>query len=167
MTAMNCVQADLFVSGHEGYHTFRIPALVVAPGGVLLAFAEGRRHGRGDAGEIDLVLKRSTDGGATWSPIQIIASERGMTCGNPCPVVDTDTGVIWLPFCKNLADGGETLICQGKAPRTVWLTHSVDGGVTWARPVEITAAVKQPDWTWYATGPGHGIQLRSGRLVVP
>lgn len=70
-----------------------------------------------------------------------------MTCGNPCPVVDRRTGIIWLPFCKNLADGNETLITQGKAPRTVWITYSDDDGQSWAEPVEITAAVKKREWT--------------------
>ena len=162
-----CVQEALFVSGEGGYHTYRIPALVVTVAGTLLAFAEGRKHGRGDAGEIDLILRRSFDSGRTWSACQVVVSEAGMTCGNPCPVVERESGTIWLPFCKNLAEGGETLICEGKAPRTVWITHSVDDGQTWAQPREITASVKDPQWTWYATGPCHGIQLASGRLVVP
>lgn len=160
-------QSDLFSSGQEGYHTFRIPALAVTTQGTLLAFAEGRKVGRGDAGEIDLVLKRSVDQGVTWQPLQLVVTDPGMTCGNPCPVVDRDTGIIWLPFCKNLADGDEDLITQGKAPRTVWITASHDDGATWAPPKEITASVKEPTWTWYATGPTHGIQLRSGRLVIP
>lgn len=164
---MKLEQFDLYTSGQEDYHTFRIPALAVTTHGTLLAFAEGRKAGRGDAGEIDLVLKRSIDNGVTWQPLQIAVSETGMTCGNPCPVVDRDTGVIWLPFCKNLAAGDENLITQGKAPRTVWITHSHDDGATWAAPQEITAAVKDPSWTWYATGPTHGIQLRTGRLVIP
>ena len=164
---MELDQIDLYTAGQAGYHTFRIPALAVTTQGTLLAFAEGRKQGRGDAGEIDLVLKRSVDNGATWQPMQLVVSEPAMTCGNPCPVVDRDTGVIWLPFCKNLADGDENLITQGKAPRTVWITHSRDDGVTWAAPTEITSAVKDPTWTWYATGPTHGIQLQSGRLLIP
>jgi len=160
-------QTTLFQSGTEGYHTFRIPALACTPQGTLLAFAEGRKNGRGDAGEIDLVLKRSVDHGATWQPLQLILHEEAMTYGNPCPVVDRETGTIWLPFCKNLADGNEDLITQGKAPRTVWITHSNDEGTTWAEAEEITAAVKDPSWTWYATGPTHGIQLQNGRLLIP
>ena len=162
-----CVQETLYTSGEGSYHTYRIPALAVTGRGTLLAFAEGRKHGRGDAGEIDLILRRSFDNGRTWSPIQVVVTEAGMTCGNPCPVVERETGAIWLPFCKNLADGGETLICEGKAPRTVWITHSVDDGQSWSEPRDITASVKDPQWTWYATGPCHGIQLDSGRLVVP
>jgi sialidase-1 len=67
----------------------------------------------------------------------------------------------------NRADGDESLIRKGLAPRTVWVTRSDDDGETWAEPVEITADVKRPGWTWYATGPCHAIQLRTGRLVVP
>lgn len=160
-------QTNLFTHGQDGYHTYRIPALIVSAQGTILAFCEGRKHGRGDAGEIDIVLKRSSDGGQTWSEMQLVVSEDGMTCGNPCPVVDRSTGTIWLPFCKNLAEGDENLITQGKAPRTVWITHSTDDGMTWVEPTEITADVKNPSWTWYATGPCHGIQLTSGRLLIP
>jgi len=167
MEAKAPTQIDLFSSGQEGYHTYRIPALAVTSRGTILAMCEGRKHGGGDSGQIDLLLRRSTDNGRTWEETQLIASEEDMTCGNPCPVVDAGTGTIWLPFCKNRADGPETMICEGKAPRTVWLTRSDDDGATWAEPVEITADVKHPSWTWYATGPCHGIQLSSGRLVVP
>ena len=160
-------QSDLFVAGEGGYHTYRIPALVVSTTGTLLAFCEGRKDSRSDAGKIDILLKRSHDGGTTWQERQLVVADDGMTCGNPCPVVDESTGTIWLPFCKNLGDGNEGLIVQGEAPRTVWMTKSDDDGLSWAEPVEITDDVKAPSWTWYATGPGHGIQLTSGRLLVP
>lgn len=165
--AAHLAQSDLFVSGQEGHHTFRIPALAVTARGVLLAFAEGRKDGGGDAGVIALLLKRSFDHGVTWQPLQAVATRADMTCGNPCPVLDRTTGKLWLLFCQNLADGDERLIVEGKAPRTVWLTFSNDDGATWAPPREITANVKAPTWTWYATGPTHGIQLRSGRFVIP
>ncbi len=160
-------RTDLWVGGEGGYHTYRIPALAVSPRGTLLAFCEGRRHSRSDWGEIDLLLRRSPDGGRTWQETQVVVTEPGTTCGNPAPVVDRQTGTIWLLFCKNPAAGGEPLIRKGLAERTVWLTHSTDDGARWAPPVEITAGVKRPHWTWYATGPCHGIQLRHGRLLVP
>ncbi len=157
----------LFDGGRDGYHTYRIPALLVAANGDLLAFCEGRRDSKSDSGQIDLLMKRSTDGGRTWSDQTVVASEPGMTCGNPCPVVDRDTGHILMPFSKNRADGGEKLIVQGKAPRTVWITRSTNHGATWSEPEEITAQVKKNIWTWYATGPGHALQLASGRLIIP
>ena len=159
--------ASLFIHGTEGYNTFRIPALAVSSQGTLLAFCEGRRFDSHDTGDIDIVLKRSLDGGETWLPMQIVCQAGEDTAGNPAPVVDRETGTIWLPFTQNLASGPEALIVEGKAPRTVWLTWSNDDGASWSDPVEITASVKQPNWTWYATGPGHGIQLASGRLLVP
>ncbi len=160
-------QQDLFVSGEGGYARYRIPALAVSTKGTVLAFCEARKFTGQDSDQIDLFLRRSFDGGRTFEPVQVVATQEGWVCGNPAPVVDRDTGRIWLPFCKNLKDGDETMICEGKAPRQVWMTTSDDDGATWAEPWEITRDVKPPTWSWYATGPGHGIQLQSGRLVVP
>ncbi len=152
------MKARVFTSGRDGYHTYRIPALLVTKAGTLLAFCEGRRNGRGDHGDLDLLVKRSQDGGKTWSEQQLIYGEPGdVTIGNPCPVVDGDTGTVWLPFCRENDD--------------VLITHSEDDGETWADPVDITADVKKATWGWYATGPGVGIQLQrgehKGRLVIP
>ena len=146
-------QTDIFVSGTDGCHTYRIPAIVVSKKGTLLAFCEGRRKSSADHGDIDLVLKRSSDGGKTWGKMQLVWDDGANTVGNPCPVVDQATGAIWLSFTRN-NDG-------------VFVARSDDDGATWVKPVEITKGVKLPHWTWYATGPGHGIQLASGRLLIP
>lgn len=146
-------QDDIFISGHDGYHTFRIPALVVSKSGAVLAFCEGRKNSSSDSGDIDLVLKRSADSGETWGKMQLVWGDGQNTIGNPCPVVDRDTGAIWLAFTLN-NDG-------------VFVMKSTDEGATWEKPGEITGDVKLPDWTWYATGPGHGIQLKCGRLLIP
>jgi sialidase-1 len=137
--------------------------------GALLAFAEARRAGRGDAGDIDLVIKRSTDGGATWSALKVIGDNGSGTFGNPCPVIDRESGTIWLLTTQNLGEDKESQILDGtsKGGRTVWVMHSTDDGVTWSEPKDISASVKKADWTWYATGPGVGIQTRGGRLVIP
>lgn len=158
---------DLWERGTGDFHTYRIPALTVTTTGVVLAFCEGRRDGGGDAGQIDLLLRRSLDGGRTWEPQRTVDAEPGFTNGNPAPVVDRRTGTVVLLFSRNPADQDETDICAGRASRTVWVTRSIDEGLTWSTPEEITATAKQPDWTWYATGPGHGVQLASGRLVIP
>jgi len=144
---------DVFVGGREGYPIYRIPAMVVTKQGTLLAFCEGRKTGILDHGNLDVVLKRSFDRGATWGPLQVIEKQGFRTWGNPAPVVDQDTGKIWLPLSLD--------------NQRVFITSSQDDGATWAKPNEITDQVKPPDWKWYATGPGHSIQLASGRLLVP
>ena len=166
-------QDAVFVSGTEGYHTFRIPSAIVTPHGTVLAFCEGRKSGRGDAGNIDLVLRRSTDGGLTWSSLQTVWDDGPNTCGNPCPVVDRTTGTVWLLLTWNRGDDPEPKIIarQSKDTRRVFVTHSTDDGVTWTKPTEITDSTKLTNWTWYATGPGAGIQIERGphqrRLVIP
>jgi len=160
----------VFRSGDDGYHTFRIPSVIVTQKGTLLAFCEGRKKGRSDTGDIDIVLRRSSDNGATWSPLEVIWDDGENVCGNPCPVIDRDTGTIWLVLTYNLGVDSEHEIMGGKSEstRTVWLMKSVDDGTTWSTPLEITETAKKSDWTWYATGPGVGIQLKkSGRLVIP
>jgi len=94
-------QKDIFISGKEGYHTYRIPAAIVSANGTILVFCEGRKHSQTDYGDIDIVLKRSFDNGRTWEPMQIVADDGANTIGNPSPVVDRDTGTMWLLFCKN------------------------------------------------------------------
>ncbi|WP_248924590.1 sialidase family protein [Paenibacillus hamazuiensis] len=159
-------QQNLFVSGRDGYHTFRIPALLVTMKGTVLAFCEARKNGGGDAGDIDVVLRRSFDNGETWEPFRVIADDGTNTIGNPCPVQDRETGTIWLILCRNAEDGHEKDILAGRAAREVLVMRSDDDGETWSELTDITADVKRPEWTWYAAGPCHAIQLRSGRLLV-
>ena len=163
----------LWQSGQDGYHTYRIPALLVTGKGTVLAFCEGRKQHSHDTGDIDLLMKRSQDNGKTWSPAQILWDDGTNTCGNPCPILDRATGVIWLLLTWNDGRDREPEIIDGKSrdTRRVFLTSSRDDGATWAVPREITEEVKPADWTWYATGPGAGIQLErgpaAGRLIAP
>ena len=162
-------QASLFTSGEGGYHTYRIPALIVSRKGTLLAFCEGRKNSRSDTGKIDLLLKRSFDHGKTWSKTQIVWEDADNTCGNPCPVVDKKTGAIVLLLTHNLGSDTQRMIEErtSKGARTVWVARSEDDGATWSKPTDITKDVKRPNFTWYATGPGVGVQLKGGRLLVP
>jgi len=167
------VLSYVFKKGTEGYSSYRIPALIKTKSGAMLAFAEGRKNNCADEGDIDLVVKRSTDGGKTWSPLSVIWSDGVHTCGNPAPVVDQHTGKIHLLMTWNDGDDdiGEINSGTSKNTRRVFVTSSSDDGKTWETPKEITTTVKQPNWGWYATGPCHGIQLTQGphkdRLVIP
>ncbi|MBN2138714.1 MAG: exo-alpha-sialidase [Sedimentisphaerales bacterium] len=165
--------AQLFTSGTDGYDTYRIPALLTTNRGTLLAFCEGRKSGQGDSGNIDLILKRSYDCGRTWTAQQIVWDDADNTCGNPCPVQDRQTGDIILLMTWNHGDDRESEIKKntGEDTRHVYVTRSTDDGKTWSQPQRITDSVKKPEWRWYATGPGIGIQLKTppytGRLVIP
>jgi sialidase-1 len=169
LAAAATAQVELYRAGEGAYQSYRIPALIRTPKGTLLAFCEGRKNSGADAGDIDIVLRRSMDGGKTWSPARTVVDFGEDTAGNPTPVLERKTGTILLLFTRNPGKDTEKQIIAREpgAVRSVWITRSNDDGASWTPPVEITAQVKRPDWTWYATGPGNGIQLRSGRLVIP
>ncbi|GGR95376.1 hypothetical protein GCM10010252_37650 [Streptomyces aureoverticillatus] len=158
-----------FRAGREGYASFRIPAVVVTHAGTVLAFCEGRVGSQEDFGNIDVVLKRSTDGGRTWRPLQVVGANGTDLAGNPAPVV-LHTGRILLVQVRNAASATENAIRRGQVSaangRRVWLQYSDDDGLTWSSPREITQQVKKASWRWYATTPGHAIQLSGGRIVV-
>ncbi|WP_428331512.1 sialidase family protein [Mucilaginibacter sp.] len=179
-------EVPVFASGTEGYKTFRIPAIIKAPNGSLLAFCEGRVNGGGDFGNIQIVLKRSSDNGKTWSALQIVASNDTLQTDNAAPVVDsTDPrypkGRIFLFY--NTGNVSESKLRQGFGVREVWYKASVDNGLTWSAPVNITLQVHKPkqpefnkdynfneDWRSYANTPGHAVQfaegLYKGRIYV-
>ncbi len=161
--------SKVFIGGQDGYDTYRIPAIVKSSKGTLLAFCEGRKNGRSDSGDIDLILRRSQDGGKTWSKIITVWDDGHNTCGNPSPVVDSQTGRIHLLMTWNKGEDNEQEIRENKGigTRRVFVTFSDDDGQSWAKPVDITASAKKPEWTWYATGPCHSIQIGSGRIIVP
>ena len=147
---------DLFKNHKDGYNVFRIPTVIVAKSGKVLAFCEGRKS-LFDNGDIDLVMKTSTDNGKTWSSLKVVWDNDNNTCGNPAPVFDKVTGdVIVVATLNN---------------DKVFVLRSSDEGNNWETPLDITSSVKLPDWKWYATGPVHAIQLEQSafknRLVVP
>jgi sialidase-1 len=142
----------LFHSGQAGYFCFRIPALVVTGKGSILAFAEARKTNCADWDEIDLVVRRTDDGGKNWSDPRVLFHETKHSINQPTPIVDRETGVLWLVFCRD--------------NQSVLVTHSDDDGLTWSAPRDITIRTKDPSWKYVAAGPGHGIQLSGGRLLL-
>ncbi|GAA4619633.1 sialidase family protein [Actinoallomurus vinaceus] len=176
----------LFDGGREAvggvkYHSFRIPAVVRTKKNTVLAFAEGRVKGSADYGDIDLVYKRSTNSGASWSSLRRVVGSGAGTWGNPTPVADLRTGRIWLFMSWNSAHysetggHGTTRITQW-GQRKVYLSSSRDDGLTWSKPVDMTAKLKPKKlangktWAWDAVGPGTGIQTtvsHPGRLIAP
>jgi len=123
-------------------------------------------------GNIDIVLRRSLDGGQTWEPMQVVADLGNDACGNPCVVRDEVTNRLWLTLTRSRGQDTEEQIVAGKVPGTrVYVTHSDDDGVNWAKPSEISATVRKPSWGWYETDPGKGLYLRRNRtesqLLIP
>ena len=169
----------VFAAGTEGHKSYRIPAIVELPNNDLLAFCEGRVNGAGDFGNINIVMKRSSDKGETWSTLNTIVDAANLQAGNPAPVVDvTDpeypNGRIFLFY--NTGNNHEGEVRKGNGLREVWYITSVDGGFTWSAAVNITAQVHRPlqptvhaaynfseDWRSYANTPGHALQIQKGK----
>ncbi|WP_152362710.1 sialidase family protein [Microlunatus speluncae] len=163
----------IFDPADSGYHTYRIPALINS-GPTVLAFCEGRVSSGSDSGKIDIVLRRSTDGGTTWGPVTVVHTTDDATCGNPAPVIDPASGDVVLLSVRNPAALTEKQLHvddNAYTARRVFLQRSTDLGQTWSEPAEITDTVKRRTWGWYATGPCHGIALsrgpHAGRLLIP
>jgi len=164
--------SSVFIADEGDYKCFRIPAIVKAKNGEILAFAEARKNGCSDTGDIDLVMKRSDDRGKSWGALQTIWDDSLNVCGNPAPIVDQSTGTINLLTTWNLGEDHESEIIAATSidTRRIFIHQSHDHGVSWSAPKEITWSVKDSSWTWYATGPGSGLQISKGkykdRLIV-
>ena len=173
-------QKEVFISGQDGIHEYRIPALVTTTRGTLLAACDARVERSGDApNNIDLVLKRSVDNGETWSGMAVVLDFPGyQAVADPCMLVDQQSGNIWViysrvwPSLDALEKDGRTLpegLSPGWKGRVIMLQAIVsrDEGQTWSQPREIYSSLTQPGWTAVMGAPGTGIQTRSGRLLVP
>lgn len=171
----NLEHVDVYVSGQDGYNCFRIPGIECAPDGSLLAFAEARKHNCADPGmennDIDLVHKRSTDHGQTWSAMVVIEDPGEFwSAANPATCVDRDTGKVWLLYlrCK---PGKDTFTARpGTDDSQVLARTSVDHGLTWSEPIDLTVAsrdMNDPQWAVSVVGPGGMIQDAKGRLIAP
>jgi sialidase-1 len=148
-------ESDVFTAGQEGVSRYRIPALLVSPGGLLLAFCEARKISLHDASPTDLVLRRSLDNGATWLPLQrILCGVGAEAIMNPCPFVDGKT--TWL-FCMNAHK-------TERGHHRQLVLHSGDDGRSWSAPADITDMLGDDT---FIPGPGVGIRLRNGKWIVP
>lgn len=184
--SQNLNATTVFQNGQDGFLCYRIPAIVKALNGDLLAFCEARKLSCSDHGDVRIVLKRSYDNGATWSALETVAENANDQAGNPAPVFDlTDKkykqGRLFLFY--NTGTATEQEVRQGKAIREVWYKTSTDNGKTWSERVNITPSVSRPnkpsfnplynfkeDWRSYANTPGHALQLTNrrykGRLFI-
>lgn len=178
LTVIAQTRVPVYRSGEDGHAIYRIPAIISLPGGDLLAFAEGRVHGGSDFGDINIVMKRSTDKGRTWGTLMMIVDNDSLQAGNPAPVVDLHDpsypdGRIFLFY--NTGNNHEGEVRKGNGLREVWYITSADQGKTWSAPVNITTRVHRPrqpklnpaynfqeDWRSYANTPGHAMQFSSG-----
>ena len=165
-------KVKVFPAGMGGVTLYRIPGIAVTPKGTVLAYCEARRDSRSDWGEIEIHLRRSVDGGVTWQAPQQLAhhgkriegnprkktgGEHEQTANNPVAIIDHETGAIEFLYCINYA--------------RCFSIRSEDDGVSWSDPIEITDTFEpfrdSYPWKVIATGPGHGLQLPTGRLIVP
>ena len=165
---------NVYKSGEDGYAVYRIPTIETAPDGSLLAFAEARKYNGGDPGqdnnEIDLVLKRSTDGGRTWSAMGVVehAGER-WSSANAATVVDRTTRRVWVLYLRCKPGRGTEEARPGTDDMMNLARYSDDNGVTWSDAIDLTRAAREMDnplWAGTVPGPGGAIQTRKGRLVV-
>ncbi|MDR3677516.1 MAG: sialidase family protein [Acidobacteriota bacterium] len=164
------VQTDLFIAHEGGFHAYRIPALITTTKGTLLAFVEGRKDSFSDHGHNEILMRRSLDNGNTWTPMQVVKRDGTNALNNPTAVVDRDTGTVWLLFVrtstKRYKSNEDVARATGRIS-DMWIMHSNDDGATWAGPANITKEVNQRGWNRIIPGPGVGIQLRNGRLMIP
>lgn len=157
-------KTDLFTARTGGYYNYRVPGILCAPGGTVLATVEARRGGGGDWDGNDVLLRRSQDGGQSWDAPRVIVSHE--TYG-PGPI--SNFVMIADPSESGDRHTVHALYCHSYA--RVFYCRSDDDGASFSEPVEITetlAAFREAyPWRVIATGPGHGIRLESGRLLVP
>jgi len=164
---------DVFEAGKEGYGIYRIPGLIITRKGTVFAYCEARRSGS-DWSAIDIMTRRSIDGGKTWEPRQKIADIPGPKKKNPLIIGNERVNPHELTYNNAVAiadrDGAIHFLFCFEYMRCFY-QRSDDDGVTWSKGREITDAFKGfrkfYDWKVLATGPGHGIELKNGRLIVP
>ncbi len=161
----------VFRQGEDDYHTYRIPSIVRALDGTLVAIVEGRRDRGSDpgGGHIDLCYKLSQDGGDSWSERRFLdLVPEGWGASNPTAVVERASGRLIVVFNRWQPGRGGRNSRPGTLDNQLWLRRSDDHGRSWSEAVDITAQGRDiQTWGQAVPGPGHGIQTAGGRLVIP
>lgn len=162
---------DLFVDNTGGYRVYRIPGLVVTRAGTLLAYCEGRTAVNSDWSSVALLLRRSTDGGRTWEPARSLGQVRVPVARNPFSALPASAPPTYSnPLAIAARDGTLHFLFCVEYTHAFYM-RSTDDGRTFSAPLDITAAFepfrRRYPWRVLATGPGHGIELRRRRLLVP
>ena len=170
--------------GDDNCHTFRIPGIAVTNSGTLLAVYDMRYRSRRDLqGHMDIGLSRSTDSGKTWEkprPIMDMGRYGGLPedqngCSDPNILVDRTTGeiivsAVWThgkPGTHQWRGRGSEPGLELARSSQFMMVRSGDDGQTWSKPENWTAKLKNPAWHLFAPGPGNGITMRNGTLVMP
>lgn len=151
--------------GVGGYRQYRIPALAVSARGTVLAAYDGRPNLDDLPNPIDLLLRRSTDNGATWGPQQLVRTGTGLDgYGDPSLLIDAETARIFM-FHAAGTHAGFFEAAEGLAPEDdiqhADVSFSDDDGVTWQHR-RLTAMLKRPGVTGLFAAAGAGIQIHTG-----
>ena len=159
------VFTDLFnASMNDSVNCYRIPAIVTAPNGDLIAAIDERVPNCGDlkfSKEINLVIRRSTDNGKTWLPIETVVDfPYGQSASDPSMIVDNVNNEIFMFY--NYMDLDKELNVY-----YLHVTKSLDNGKTWSEPEDITLQIAKPEWhnDFKFITSGRGIQTKEGRLL--
>ncbi|MFD7160568.1 exo-alpha-sialidase [Kribbella sp. NPDC059898] len=160
---------DLAFRGEGGYPQYRIPALTTSTRGTLIAAYDGRPTMADLPSHIAMLVRRSTDGGRTWSTQQVIRSDPAPNgYGDPSLLVDRKTGRIFLFYASSVNQGyaGSRTGNSDTDPNILHADYSWsdDDGVTWQHR-RITSMIKDPAWGGLFAASGEGIQLQHGRYA--
>lgn len=144
--------STVWAEGEDDAGGHRIPGIIVTNSDTVIAVAEARSQ-LGDGDPNDIVIKRSTDAGRTWSSSLVVVASEGQAWHTPTLLYDRDTSRVFLFYTTG--------------PQPLY-KFSDDDGLTWSDPVELTHLFENDEESYavYVPGPGHGIQMSSGRLVM-
>jgi sialidase-1 len=158
-------KSTVFNAGENGIDSYRIPSLVTSQDGNLLAFSEARKLSSTDKTPTDIVVKRSTDNGETWSKMEFLTQGEKDAYMDPVALVDEVTGKIFL-FANRWPEKDHSM-----KENTAWLITSTDEGLSWSEPKNITNKITAPGHFMNGFGPGSGIQMQGekfkNRLILP